>query len=527
MKFARFISVLILLTAASLVQAQTTVERWGRFEASFRANVKGNPFDVQLTAVFSGPGKVVVVHGFYDGDGVFKVRFMPQVEGSWTYVTRCNVPALNRKTGTFKCIPPSPDNHGIVRVDPQDHHSFLYADGKVFRPLGTTAYSWAHQPESRQIQTIHSLKAARFNKVRMCVFPKYYPLVHEEPELLPFEKRGSSFDFSRPNPAFYRHLEALVDSLDAIGVQADLILFHPYDNGHWGFDNLSLDVDLKYIDYIEARMSSMRNVWWSLANEFDYCKSKSADDWSQLITRVNADDPYSHLCSIHGSTAKYYPYWKAGLTHTSIQDEAPVEDFGRAAIVRGVYDMPVIFDEVCYEGHLASRWGRLSGQEMLNRIWQGLIAGTYVTHGEAYQFSPGDFDDIFWAKGGVWRGESWKRIGFTQDILSRINRSLELADVSRDHRTATDGDGNYYVYFGTELQDAWEFSLPAKCASYPKPQPGAKYKVDIIDVWNMTTTTCADTFVLGSVEDYRMYDTQHRRIRLPLTPYLLLRITKE
>ena len=70
------------------------------------------------------------------------------------------------------------------------------------------------------------------------------------------------------------------------------------------------------------------------------------------------------------------------LTHTSIQDEAPVEDFGRASIVRGVYRKPVIFDEVCYEGNLASRWGRLSGPEMLHRIWQGLIAGTYVTHGE-------------------------------------------------------------------------------------------------------------------------------------------------
>ena len=55
-----------------------------------------------------------------------------------------------------------------------------------------------------------------------------------------------------------------------------------------------------------------------------------------------------------------FPYWMEELTHTSIQDEAPVEDFGRASIVRGVYRKPVIFDEVCYEGNLASRWGRLS-----------------------------------------------------------------------------------------------------------------------------------------------------------------------
>lgn len=95
------------------------------------------------------------------------------------------------------------------------------------------------------------------------------------------------------------------------------------------------------------------------------------------------------------------------LTHTSIQDEAPVEDFGRASIVRSIYRKPIVFDEVCYEGNLASRWGRLSGSEMLHRIWQGLIAGTYVTHGECYQWNAGSMDTIFWAKeenGAVNRG---------------------------------------------------------------------------------------------------------------------------
>lgn len=35
--------------------AQDKVECWGRYEISIPAKVKGNPFDVELTATFNGP----------------------------------------------------------------------------------------------------------------------------------------------------------------------------------------------------------------------------------------------------------------------------------------------------------------------------------------------------------------------------------------------------------------------------------------------------------------------------------------
>ena len=42
------------------------------------------------------------------------------------------------------------------------------------------------------------------------------------------------WDFTRFNPAYFAHVEACVDKLAGIGVEADLILFHPYDGGRWG-----------------------------------------------------------------------------------------------------------------------------------------------------------------------------------------------------------------------------------------------------------------------------------------------------
>lgn len=548
--------------------AQPKVEQWGRFEDTFKGPSSGNPFmEVEVKADFWQPGgnDTIRVSGFYDGGGRYVIRFMPSVSGTWKYRTMSNVPALSGKSGSLQCTP-AVENRGPVKV--KGVHGFQFADGTAYYPLGTTAYAWVHMPEGIQEQTLASLDAAKFNKLRMCVFPKCYDLCKEEPAMYPFPVKngdvqtkgasgrpsmeegsstkqkknqgleasgkssmkklpasGKEFDFSRFNPAFFRHLEKRIDELKAMGVEADLILFHPYDKGQWGFDSMPEEVNKAYIRYLCARLASFSNVWWSLANEYDYVKAKTEEDWVTLIKTVRASDPYGHLCSIHGSTATYFPYWMEELTHTSIQDEAPVEEAGRASILYSIYRKPVVMDEVCYEGNLSSRWGRLSGPEMLHRIWQGMMNGIYVTHGECYKYHE-DADTIFWAKGGLWRGESWKRIPFTRRVIESLPNALQMADISRDSRTATAGEGCYLVYFGKAMQDAWTFNLPAKNAQYKKLTPGTKFKVEIIDTWNMTITPCPEIMVTGPVTDYRLYDTKYRKIRLPLVPYLLLRITE-
>ncbi len=41
----------------------------------------------------------------------------------------------------------------------------------------------------------------------------------------------------RPNPAFFAHLEQRIADLRALNIEADLILFHPYDR--WGYATMS------------------------------------------------------------------------------------------------------------------------------------------------------------------------------------------------------------------------------------------------------------------------------------------------
>jgi hypothetical protein len=209
------------------------VEKWGVQEIALRSSKSySNPFqEGRLECRFQSGSHEVEAEGFYDGDNHWKVRLMPTVEGEWTFKTSSNDSDLNGKTGSFLCTPPRAGNHGPVQVQNQYH--FGYADGTPFFVLGTTLYNWIHREEALQRRTLETLKKSPFDKVRFCIFPKWYAYNRVEPPLYPYVKIGENqFDFERFNPAYFRHIEQRLKDLEALGIQANLILFHPYDK--WG-----------------------------------------------------------------------------------------------------------------------------------------------------------------------------------------------------------------------------------------------------------------------------------------------------
>ena len=222
--------------------AQTSLasaaEEWDVFEVSYPGPANGNPFvDVEFGARFEQGGTSIATDGFYDGGGVYRVRFMPASTGVWTYRTQSNHPELDGKTGSFAVRAAQPGNMGPVRVKDQFH--FVYANGSPYRELGTTCYAWTSQPAALEEQTLKTLADAPFNKMRMCVFPKWYHYNQVEPPQYPFAGEAPNhWDFTRFNPAYFRNFETRVGQLGKLGIEADVILFHPYDEGHWGFDNM-------------------------------------------------------------------------------------------------------------------------------------------------------------------------------------------------------------------------------------------------------------------------------------------------
>ena len=407
---------LLLLPLLAAAQ-QPSVERWGVFELTQHGppDAPGaNAFDVVANATFthSETGAAIVVPSFYDGGDEYLTRFSPPLAGEYTFVTASSSPLLPAQTGNFTALPPSPGNRGPVRVDRAHPRAFAFADGTPHVSVGTTAYAWLHAGDANIDATLATLRDARFNKLRMTLLPKFYPWTHTEPPEFAFARAADppppcticcpsqrgAFDLTRFNPPFWRTVERAVRGLHAAGVVADIILFHPYDAGHWGLDCLGMDADLRYVRYAAARLGAYSNVWWSMANEWSDLKCKCGGFnssacpqtyFDELFAGLVAADAHARLRSIHNGPL-YYNHSQPWIDHISMQchgDAASDHPFAAGSacvdLARSTWTpKPVVLDEVRYEGNISAQWGQLTASDMTQRFWLFLSKGAYCGHSE-------------------------------------------------------------------------------------------------------------------------------------------------
>lgn len=480
---------------------------WSRFESKFQ--VSDDPLHFTnswVSATFFCENTSRHVWGFYNDRGCFVLRFMPDRPGKWRYVLSSSLPELEGLSGEFNCTL-APAIKGPVRCDERYH--FCYSNGEPWYPFGTTAYVWNYQSEAVQEKTLSSLAASPFNKIRMCVFPKHYRYNLAEPARFPFPgsiERG--FDYSRFDTAFFDELEKQISRLDELGIEADLILFHPYDR--WGFSRLPEEVDHRYLRYIVARLASFKNIWWSLANEYDLLKEKKMSFWDAAIAQIKREDPSGHLISIHNwhnppdhyrSNAHWYDHHNPALTHASIQHH----DMHFVPEWRAAFNKPVMIDECCYEGNVDLGWGNITAQKMVSLFWQAVCLGGYVTHGETYL---NDDEIIWWSHGGTLKGGSVPRIAFLRRILEEgPARRLEPLPWGSHWDTSMGMSGGSWGLF------YFSDNCPAYKMMTMLPE-GNEYQVDIIDTWAMTITPQPGTFRHGD------------KLALPGRPWIALRLQK-
>ncbi|MYU16948.1 DUF5060 domain-containing protein [Streptomyces sp. SID8361] len=457
----------------------------------------GNPFvDVELSAEFSTGELTVTVGGFYDGDGRYLLRFLPSQSGEWRFTTSSNALSLDSLSATIVVAPS--DTPGAVRV--ADTYDFAYADGTPYVPIGTTAYAWTHQPAELQDQTIGSLAQAPFNKLRMGLFPKDFLYNSNEPDDHVFPRADDgSWDTQRFNVAYFANLEARLRQLDEIGIQADLILFHPYDR--WGFANLGNAADDRYVRYVVRRLAAFPNVWWSMANEYDLILNKRPADWDRLAGIVRSEDHAQHPTSIH-NWFDLYDYSAPWATHASIQSGDT--QIGKAiAQWRTTWRKPVVVDEFGYDGDLDQEWGNLTSEDVVDRFWNGMLHGGYLTHGETLYR---DDEVIWWSKGGILAGESAARIAFLRRIVEE-SPTGRLAPLGPRHSPVAHGGvhGEYVLlYFGRHRPRFYDVAIP----------DGMRATIQVIDAWNMTIEDIGGTHE-GTI-----------RVNLPARPFIAVRLKR-
>ncbi len=482
-KTALSLMIFCVLFTSEIAEAGTearakNVEQWGIEEISLHSNrTYNNPFsDVEVQARFTSKDQSILVKGFYDGGRTWRIRFMPQERGSWKFTTLSNDPQLNNQSGAFQVIQPSHGNHGPVHVAKTFH--FSYADGTPYFLLGTTLYNWLNRDEALQTETLETLGKNPFTKVRFGLFPKWYEFNRVEPAMYPYvETSPLKFDLDKFNPKFFQHVERRLADLERLGIQADIILFHPYD--HLGFATMDAAHDDAYIQYVAARLSSFRNVWWTMANEYDLfdptmTPGQTIKDWDRMFQVLEKSDPYSHLRGIHNIDT-WYDHSKPWITHAIIQDGTG-HPARRLIDARIRYKKPTVVDEYGYEGNNGEDWGSLSAKEEVSRHWDITMAGGYGSHGETYVHPSGV---LWWASGGALVGESPARLGFLKTIMT----DGPFQDVS----PAPD-----VVQGGTALALKGQYYLVRIKAPYTRTRStevelegDGPYRVDLIDPWLM------------------------------------------
>ncbi len=496
-----------------------SVEKWDVFEVEMPGKSTGNPFtDYTIQGTFSSKSETKTVDGFYDGDGVYCVRFMPSFEETYTFTVKGSF-SDETFTGSFQATAPSEGNHGPVRVSYTYH--FAYEDGKPYYSLGTTCYVWELQSEELQEQTLKTLAEGPFNKIRFCIFPKHYVYNFHDPISFPYEgtpmdssvltkqnfneycgcPEGNNFDYTRFNPKHFQHIEKRIGDLMHLGIQADLIVMHPYDR--WGFSEMSAECDDLYWKYVIARFSAYRNVWWSLANEYDLMKKKTLADWERYAKIICEKDAYNHLRSIHNCFT-FYDHSRPWVTHCSIQRQDIYKTAELVNELRERYHKPVVLDEIAYEGNIQYGWGNISGQEMTRRFWEAFCRGGYPGHGETYM-NPDDI--LWWSHGGVLHGDSPARIKFLQKIMEETPApGLKPIKGGFDEVIGTvDGlKQPYYIYYYSFMRPSFrKFHIDDE----------TEFKVEVIDTWNMT------------IEDRGTFKGEFT-IDLPGREYMAIRLRK-
>ena len=501
----------VVIACASTVAQTPPVAQWDFAEISLQSTVDhANPFtEVELRCRFTSGARQVEVFGFFDGGHTWKVRFMPEEDGEWAYTTASNDPQLNGKTGMIRVGPPGQGNHGPVRVSNTYH--FAYADGTPFFPLGTTLYNWLNRDPELERATLRALRQSPFNKIRFLIFPKWMTFNHVEPPRFPYVKAGDgSFDLDRFDPEFFAHYESRLKDLQALGIEADIILFHPYDK--WGFAAMDAKHDALYLRYVVARFAAFRNVWWTLANEFDVFRSQK--DWKALGELLASIDPYHHLRGIHNCCLRFYDNSQDWIDHVILQD-ITAQRWPKTSGVAGQLELdarrigkPVVVDEYGYEGNNGLAWGNLGPREALEIHWALTMAGAYASHGETY-IHPGDL--LWWSVGGELVGEEPARLGFLKQIMMEapFNEMEPAADIIKngdDSMTALAKRGWYYLFHFAEKKQAPDWNIgffgpatpsspvagkPVGAEAFKAPQipefdlgPGI-FRVDMIDTWNM------------------------------------------
>ncbi len=361
---------------------------WHRYEITFTSDKDyDNPlYDVRdFSVIFTSPsGRERKVNGFWDGDRNWKVRFMPDELGGWSWQSACSDEEnakLHAQSGSFSCIRGLEEHEiyqrGAIKHIPGKYY-LTYADGTPFFWLGCTA--WNGAMKSTVADWDYYLKHRK---------QRHYNLI----QFVTTQWRGGDANLDGEvaytgsgrieiNPVFFQKMDARVDRINEYGLVAAPVLLWalPFGNGRHLSPGYHLPVDEAVLlaKYIVARYQG-NQVVWILGGDGRYF-GEFEDRWKAIGRGVfNGIDHAPATLHPHGRSyigdiyAGESWYHIMGYQSSHSFRQPTVEFINRQEVASNwsrIRPMPNINMEPIYENILEDQ----TPENVRNAIWWSLFA---------------------------------------------------------------------------------------------------------------------------------------------------------
>lgn len=323
------------LLFGTLFGQMTTVPLYRVFELEItNNNVYSNNFkDVTLNVQYQAPsGRLYNFYGFYNGDGkgnstgnIWKIRFMPNELGTWTYVYNWSDGTKGRK-GKINCIAKGAGK-GILQPYQKNPHWFAYngTEPVWLKSYYETGHGSIGQNFDWIVENVYSkFFDAGYNHLQinwllsLCCFGQYYK-DGPEPETLDLllYKEGDLFGSMNLNVwhRMERHLGWLNDH--NIGVH----MFLGVDgskNKSSDWSKLSSEEKDWFVKYMVARLAPFANIaGWNFVWEVPGYREDKELGFIRLIQKY---DVFNHLRTYEDEQPRENEYSRPEYTFAAVEN---------------------------------------------------------------------------------------------------------------------------------------------------------------------------------------------------------------
>jgi hypothetical protein len=362
----------VLLIAGRAVAQDASVAAtwtcWGHTLTSSRAY--DNPLlDVVLSVQYTSPtNKIYDSCGFWDGDGNYRIRFMFNEIGTWTWKTSCSDTGnhgLHAKSGTVEVTAYEGTNplyaNGYLQVS--DNRRYLvHANGKPFLWIGDTAWTanryatdneWRRYVDSRSSKRISVILAS-------C---GWTGMTQTNAEGQPYFLDDAPL---RVNPAAWQHLDEMIAYANDRGV----VMMITSVGKAQAIDKARAEHRYQFVKYLVARYAGYHVI---LSPEQD-CPGRFGDaDPHTAGTIIDRSHPFL-LITQHpkrnnvGRPERGHPWFKTGIEwalhyyHDPYLDIAGLQTGHGASLLDGQSLVDAQAMELAARDHLAWVAGAFSQQ---------------------------------------------------------------------------------------------------------------------------------------------------------------------